>query len=69
MSKGRRSALAIPDILEHLKSGRAGAAKVMAGVRPFGDTYKKASALADAIDDLTEDLTGDRERFWEKGQG
>ena len=41
--------------------------EVMAGVCPLSDTYNRASALADAIDDLTEDLTGDRERFCEKG--
>ena len=69
MSRGRRSSFTVPEVLECLKAGRDGAVKVMAGVRPFGDTYKKALALTEAVDDLAEDLTGDRETFWDKGHG
>lgn len=67
MSRGRRSHYIKSEALELLKEGRHGAAKVLAGSPPFKDRYKKALAVTEAIDDLVEDLTGDRELFWEKG--
>ncbi|MEX3008379.1 hypothetical protein [Hoeflea sp. TYP-13] len=66
MSKGRRSAFNTPEILEQLEKGRKGALAVMAGSPPFRDRYKKALAITEAIDELTEELTGDREHFWEQ---
>ncbi|MEX3008930.1 hypothetical protein [Hoeflea sp. TYP-13] len=66
MSKGRRSSFSIPAAIEKLDTGRKGALAVMAGSRPFKERYKKARAVTEAIDDLAQDLTGDRERFWEK---
>jgi hypothetical protein len=69
MSKGRRSPFRTPDALEKLRVGRDGAIMVCAGSKPFGDTYNKARALKEAIDDLAEDLTGDRELFWTKPHG
>lgn len=64
MSKGRRSAFRTPDVLEKLKEGRTGAITVLAGSQPFKDQYNKAHAVVEAIDDLAEELTGDRECFW-----
>ncbi len=61
MSKGRRSAFRNTDVLEKLKAGRTGAVTVMAGSPPFKERYNKAQALVEAIDDLAEELTGDRE--------
>lgn len=69
MTKGRRSAYSVMQALEKLDQGRNGAIKVQAGEQPFHSRYNKALAVIDAIDDLVEDLTGDRERLWTKPHG
>lgn len=69
MSKGRRTYFMTSEAIENLEQGRAGAAKVQAGSPPFHDRYNKARAVTEAIDDLIEDLTGDRENFWGKPHG
>lgn len=69
MSKGRRSSYVLPDTLEKLRIGRDGAVAVLAGTQPFNDRYKKAAAITQAIDDLVEDLTGNRELFWAQPHG
>ncbi len=69
MSKGRRSPYKLDDVLEQLEAGRAGAIRVMAGSQPYKDRFNKAKAVSAAIDDLAEDLTGERERFWAKPHG
>ncbi len=69
MSRGRRASFAVPDALKKLEVGRKGATTVMAGSQPFKNRYNKARAVTEAIDNLVEDLTGDRELFWEKAHG
>jgi len=69
MSRGRRTHYIKTDALKLLEQGRNGAAKVQGGEPPFHDRYNKAEAVMSAIDDLVEDLTGDRELFWGKGHG
>jgi len=69
MSKGRRSPYKLEDVLELLEAGRAGAVRVKAGSQPFKERYNKANAVSEAIDDLAENLTGERERFWAKPHG
>lgn len=69
VSRGRRSSYQMQDALEELEKGRNGAVKVKAGSPPFHDRYNKACAVTDAIDDLVEDLTGDREKLWGKPHG
>ncbi|MCY6380541.1 hypothetical protein [Hoeflea prorocentri] len=69
MSKGRRSAFCKEEVLDKLRVGRDGAMMVCAGAQPFKDRYNKANAILRSIDDLTEDLTGDREYFWVKPHG
>ena len=69
MSRGRRVAFRKDEVLEMLRIGRDGATRVLAGSPPFKERYNKASAILRAIDDLAEDLTGDRELFWDKPHG
>jgi hypothetical protein len=69
MSKGRRSPFSLSDVLEKLQTGRTGAVRIQAGSPPFHEQYNKARAVVDAIDSLTEELTGDREKFWTKPHG
>ncbi len=69
MTRGRRSSFQIPDVLEKLEVGRKGAIEIMSGSPPFHVRYNKALAVIEAIDDLVEDLTGDRERLWSKPHG
>ncbi len=69
MSRGRRSAYSIDEVLKQLERGRVGAVRVQAGSQPFKERYLKAKAITDAIDALVEEMTGDRERFWTKPHG
>lgn len=69
MSKGRRSPYSLSDVLEKLQTGRSGAVRIQAGSPPFRDQYNRARAVIDAIDDLAEELTGDREHFWTRPHG
>jgi len=69
MSRRKRSALDLSLTLSNLKTGRSGAIAVMASTKPFGDRYRLAQAVTKAIDDLVEDVTGDRELFWTKPHG
>jgi hypothetical protein len=69
MSKARRSYIDIETTLAGLQKGRQAALAVCAGTKPASDLYNRASALLDAIDDLAEALTGERETFWIKPHG
>lgn len=60
----------ISEAIENLEKGRAGAVKVQTGSPPFHGRYNKAHAIVEAIDDLVEKLTGDREKkLWGKPHG
>ena len=52
--------------LEKLGVGRAGAVQVMIEAKIGSSEYRLASYAADAIDDLAENLTGDRTHFHAK---
>ncbi|MEM6463566.1 MAG: hypothetical protein AAF724_16800 [Pseudomonadota bacterium] len=69
MSQGRRSPYSLSDVLAKLQTGRAGAVRIQAGSPPFHEKYNKALAVVEAIDDLAEQLTGDREHFWTRPHG
>jgi flagellin-like hook-associated protein FlgL len=69
MTHARRSAYALDEVLKQLETGRAGATRVQAGSKSFHDRYNAAKDVTDAIDELVEELTGDRERFWVKPHG
>ena len=69
MSRGRRTPYQLEEVLKLLEAGRAGAVRIKAGSQPFKERYNKASAVSEAIDDLAENLTGDRDRFWAKPHG
>lgn len=69
MSKSRRSSYPRDEVLKQLEASRAGAVRVQAGSQPFKDRYNKAKAIIDAIDDLVEEMTGDRELLWGKPHG
>lgn len=69
MSRGKRSSFITSEALEKLEQGRNGAVTVKAGSPPFHERYNKACAVTKAIDDLVEDLTGDREKLWVKPHG
>jgi hypothetical protein len=63
MTHARRSAYALDEVPKQLEAGRDGAIRVQAGSKPFGDQYNTAKAVTESIDELVEELTGDRERF------
>jgi hypothetical protein len=67
MSKERRSYIDIETTLAGLQKGREAALAVCAGSN--SNLYNRASALLDAIDDVAEALTGEREAFWTKPRG
>ncbi|WP_136661820.1 hypothetical protein [Nitratireductor sp. XY-223] len=68
-TKPRRAYYVKDEALKMLETGRKGAIKVSGGERFSSPEAKAARAVANAIDDLVEALTGDRELFWDKGHG
>lgn len=58
-----RGTIKLDPVLEKLGTGRAGAVQVMREAKIGSPAYKEASNVAEAIDDLTEKLTGDRTHF------
>jgi hypothetical protein len=61
-----RGHIKVTEVLEKLASGRAGAIQAHREAKIGSKEYKRASAALDAIDDLTETLTGDRTHFHAK---
>lgn len=64
---GRRSGRGIINkkaALEALREGRSGAIRVHREAKINSPEYQAATAVTQAIDDLAEQLTGDREHFW-----
>ena len=51
-------------VLLSLKEGRSGAIRVCREAKINSPEYKAAQAVTEAIDDLAEKLTGNREFFW-----
>lgn len=66
MSPRRSGVINKKRALEQLEVGRAGAIQINREAKINSDEYRKASAMIDAIDDLTEALTGDRTHFHTK---
>lgn len=63
MSQRRSGGIDKKRALEQLKVGRAGAVQIRREAKISSDTYRRAGVMLDAIDDLTEALTGDRAHF------
>lgn len=53
-------------VMEKLGVGRVGAIQVRQEAKIKSDEYRAAQGVLDAIDELSETLTGDREYFWLK---
>ena len=54
----KRGTINKPEVLARLKEGRRGAMLVCATAKIYGDEYRAAERVADAIDDLAGRLTG-----------
>ena len=52
------------EVLEGLRLGRRACIQTHARPRVESDQYQLASKVMDAIDDMAESLTGDRQYFW-----
>ncbi len=51
----------IEKVVGTLRDARQNAVEVLRNYRPFGPEYKAANAVADAIDNLIRELTGEPE--------
>ncbi|KZM49164.1 hypothetical protein [Labrenzia sp. OB1] len=62
--RSRRGLINKTEVLQKLQTGRAGAVQVCAQAEIGSKEYKLAGYVQEAIDDLADKLTGDREVFW-----
>ena len=58
MSKGRRPSYSLDQVLKKLEVGRDGAARIMAGSKPFHGKFNNARDIIMAIDELVGVLAG-----------
>lgn len=65
--RSKRGFVKKDEVLKKLAVGRNGALQVITESKINSGEYKKASGVTHAIDDLAEELTGEREYFWLKG--
>ena len=61
--RSKRGSINKPVVLAKLKEGRKGAMLVCATAKIGGDEYRAAERVAEAVDDLAEQLTGDAALF------
>jgi len=61
--RSQRGYINTKEVLQKLKQGRDGAIKVHREAKINGPEYQAASRVTEAIDDLAEELTGDRAYF------
>ena len=64
-----RTSIQIEEILHQLEIGRDGTTRIMAGSRPFHLPFNQTRDISQAIDELVETMTGDREKCHTKPQG
>ena len=67
IQRTRRGTIKKSEVLTKLEVGRRGAVQVCTEAKINSDEYRRAGAVLTTIDDLTEELTGDRSHFHAKG--